>query len=409
MRTGKTGRVGGTGDQRRAASLSRALPLLICSGFALLACAEADTADDAQSAKPADTKPVEIEILRLQSFTSWVHVSGLVEAEARMALSFRIDGTIERYHVEEGDHVEAGEVIAELQSRDYARNVKLAQAAVESAEAHAAEAKRELARQEHLVEARTSSTQEHEAARSAALVTRAEVRQSKLQLEAAQAALDDCQLRAPVAGYIEQRLLEKYEFASLQRPVVVLTQLDRVKVRASVADRLLASLQKGAEATITSAAWPEREFRGTVTRIALAADPKTHTLPLELSVANSDLALRPAMVVEVALERGASEPMLTVPMKAVVRDGGHRALCFVAAEDTTPANSASTGLHAESRTVVLGRLWRDRIAITAGLSAGDRVIVKGQHFVRSGDAIHLVSPARPQPGNPPGMAFGGGP
>jgi RND family efflux transporter MFP subunit len=399
---GGSGRSSG-GESRHRAPFPNAFALVIWICVPLLACSEANTEDVAVT---ADTKPVEIETLRPQSFTSWVHVSGLVEAEARMDLSFRVDGTIERYHVEEGDYVDTNAVIAELDARDYERNVNLARAALESAEARATEAQRELARQERLVAARTSSTQEHEAAGSAALVTRSEVRQNKLQLEAAEAALEDCQLRAPVAGYIEHRLLEKHEFASLQRPVVVLTQLEHVKVRSSVADRLLASLEKGAEATILSGAWPGREFKGTVIRIALAADPKTHTLPVELRVANPDLALRPAMVVDVALKSGASDPLLTVPLKAVVRDGGLQALCFVVS-DTQSSDGAQ--LRVESRPVVLGRLWGDRIAIDAGLSAGDRVIVKGQHFVRSGDAVHVIGPAGQRTSPAARMRLGGGP
>ena len=86
------------------------------------------------------------------------------------------------------------------------------------------------------------------------------------------------------------------------------------------------------------------------------------------------------------MKSGLSDPLLTVPMKAVVRDGGLQPLCFVVTED----DSKGMGLRAEARSVVLGGLWGDRITIEAGLFAGDRVIVEGQHFVRSGDAVHVV-------------------
>ena len=91
---------------------------------------------------------------------------------------------------------------------------------------------------------------------------------------------------------------------------------------------------------------------------------------------------------------------MTVPMKAVVRDGGLQPLCFV----VTDADSESgTGLQAESRPVVLGGLWGDRVAIEAGLVPGDRVIVAGQHFVRSGDPVHVVGPAANLENAPAGL------
>ncbi len=339
----------------------------------------------------APSKPVEVETIEPQHITSWVHVSGLVEAESRMSLSFRVNGTIERFLVEEGDYVEANSVIAELDSRDYERELMLARAAVESSAAQANEAQRELSRQESLIAANTTSTQQHEAARSAMLVVTAAARQSRLRLEAAQSARADCELRAPVSGYIERRLLEEHEFATLQQPAVVLTQLDRVKVLTSVADRMLASLKPGSKASVRSAARPDREFEGTVVRIALAADPTTHTLPVEISVPNADLALRPAMVVDVSLRASEFEQQLTVPMKAIVRDGGLQPLCFVVTVEAGAKGEA--GLRAESRPVVLGEIWDDRIGINAGLAAGVRVIVAGQHFVRSGDAVHIITTA----------------
>ena len=119
-----------TGVLRRAwlEGVSRAeiLVLLLGSCLPLLSCGDAGTTE-ANTEKAARTKPVEIEILEPRSFTSWVHASGIIEAESRMSLAFRIDGTIDLYHVEEGDYVEAGAVIAELDSRDYARGARLAQ------------------------------------------------------------------------------------------------------------------------------------------------------------------------------------------------------------------------------------------------------------------------------------------
>ena len=118
---------------------------------------------------------------------------------------------------------------------------------------------------------------------------------------AAQVALEDCRLTAPVSGYIEQRFLDPHEVATAQSPVVVLTQLDSVKVKANVADRALPFIEIDGPASVRSSAWPGRIFEGRIARVAMAADPQTHTLPIEVEIDNPDLALRPELVVEVAV------------------------------------------------------------------------------------------------------------
>jgi multidrug efflux pump subunit AcrA (membrane-fusion protein) len=115
----------------------------------------------------------------------------------------------------------------------------------------------------------------------------------------------------------------------------------------------------------------------------MAADSATHTLPIEIQIENKDLALRPAMVVEVVLSTGTSTDLLTLPMNAVVRDGALRTLSFVVV-------SEAAELSAQSRRVSLGRLIGDRVEIKSGLRAGDRVIVQGQHFLRDGDRVRIA-------------------
>jgi multidrug efflux pump subunit AcrA (membrane-fusion protein) len=109
-------------------------------------------------------------------------------------------------------------------------------------------------------------------------------------------------------------------------------------------------------------------------------------LPIEIQIENKDLALRPAMVVEVVLSTGSSSELLTLPMNAVVRDGALRTLSFVVVSEGAESSALS-------RRVSLGRLIGDRVEIKSGLRAGDRVIVHGQHFLRDGDRVRIVETA----------------
>lgn len=118
-------------------------------------------------------------------------------------------------------------------------------------------------------------------------------------------------------------------------------------------------------------------------RIDIAADEATRTFPFELSLDNGDLALRPAMVVEVEVRIGDERPATSVPLAAVLRGAGGQPFCFVAeGRDAAP--------RAARRDVVPGPLRGERVLIDSGLAAGERVVVRGQHFLNEGDRLRLL-------------------
>lgn len=365
-----------------------AAALIAASMGLMLGCGDEGTAESERAPDPP--KPVQVEIVTPTSHRTFTHVPGVVEAASSMSLSFRVPGTVDGFAAEEGEYVERGELIATLDRRDYVRAVGLARAALAGAEARAADAERELDRAQRLRSSNSNSARSLDSARSSHQVAVAELSHARLELEAAETSLEDCTLEAPVSGYLEQRLIEKHEFATPEVPVAVLTELDTVKVMASVADRALSSLGVGTTARLQSSAWPGRVFGGEIVRVAMAADAATHTLPIEIAVANPDLALRPAMVVEVELEMGEANHEITVPMNAVLRDGALRTISFVVSGDH-PTERAAV------RLVTLGKLVTDRVVITSGLREGDRLIVQGQHFLRDGDGVRITEIADPSP------------
>ena len=115
--------------------------VLTCLLAGALGCGQGTAEEVAEQPR---SKPVEIETLTAERFTSWVRVPGIVEAKSSMALSFRVAGFVARFAVAEGERADAGEVIAELDPRDHEREMKLASAAVERAAANLAETRAAL-------------------------------------------------------------------------------------------------------------------------------------------------------------------------------------------------------------------------------------------------------------------------
>lgn len=356
-------------------------------GFAALTLASEGCHEGASvDAAPADPlpKPVRVETVEEVRLAPSIRVPGIVEARARIPLAFRVAGFVEEFLVDEGQRVDVGTVIARLDPRDAEREVRLARADLQRAEAGSADARLEFERQKKLLDSESISRQRYEKAKSAFEIARAEASASQLRLEEARTRLQDCELRAPVTAHVEKRLVEAHEFAAAEKPVVILTELDTVIVRAGISDRDLPRVQIGAHAAIRSPAWPDREIEGTVSLVAVAADASTRTVPIEVEVKNPELALRPAMVVGLELREAEAETIHAVPLAAVLRDATLRPFCFVLDEE----NGA---FHAEQRWVHLGEIEGEHVAIRSGLRDGEAVVTRGQHFIKDGDRVEVVS------------------
>lgn len=351
-----------------------------------LALASAGCRDEASVAAPPPLRsevPVHLEQVEERRLANAIVVPGLAEAKARIELSFRVPGFLASFAAEEGQRVEAGDLLAELDVDDLRRAVRTAQASLNRALAGATVARQQFERQEALLAANSTSKERHERARAEHQAARSQVREARVALETAQDRLAKAQLRAPIAGWVERRLVEAHERVSAERPVLVLTDLDPIVVRAAVADAQLARLHLGMEVRVRTPTWPGRVFAGAVRRIDVAADPATRTVPFEAEIENADLALRPALAVELEIPTGDPEPVLAVPLAAVLRDASATPFCFVAIE-------REGGLVAERREVALGAVRGPRVVIEDGLRAGETVVTRGQHFLRAGDDLRAV-------------------
>ncbi len=356
-----------------------AAPLLLI-GLAC-GCGDSPPASNASSSPPA--RAVRVEVVTPREVVTSLRVPGLVEAAARIELAFRVTGFVARFDVDAGDRVEVGQVLAELESEEFERAVRSAHAALARVEAQARDAEQTFRRQQRLLAESTTSQQTLDRARTAHDVARARRDEARVQLEEAEDRLAKATLRAPVAGLIERRLLEPHELATEQTPVLVLTQLETVKVRAAVADARAAELRPGAPALVTTPLQPGHRFEGRIARIDLAADPGTRTVPFEVELPNPELALRPELVVDVVVPTGEPEMLVLVPLACVLRDVDTRPFCLV-------VDGEGEDLRAARRPVELGAIHGERVAVAAGLVPDERLVVRGEEVLRPGDRVRVV-------------------
>jgi cobalt-zinc-cadmium efflux system membrane fusion protein len=277
-----------------------------------------------------------------------------------------------------GERVEAGEVLAVIDSPD------LGTASSEFIKARAdlvlAQRGDQLARQ--LWAAKAMARKDVQKAEDEYVKAKADLRRTRehmLSLGVAAAELDrpvdalhvrsQFNLTAPISGTVVDRNLTLGQIVggdAAQRLYVV-ADLTQLWVTADIYEKDLPLIHAGEDVNVQAAAWPQEHFQGRLDYVGDTVDPNTRTVKVRLAVDNRRLLLKPEMFVTATIHTEGTVPVLTVPLAAVHGEGSEQPYVFTAREDG----------HFERRPVALGVKSGDRVAITAGLSAEDRVVTEG--------------------------------
>lgn len=347
-----------------------------------------------------------------------INASGNVEAAETAYLSFQVPGQVLKVFVEEGQAVRAGQVLAELDVRDYQYRLSAAASQAGAADANSqkanagvrkqelAQAKVDLDRVEDeykrlkalhdrgslapsdykkieaaYLAARERYSMAEEGARSEDKLAAKEVfHGAQAQENIAKKALADTRLTAPFAGIIAKKDVENGMLVNSSRPVFVLMSLQPAKVRVGVPEAEIGKIRIGQKAGIQVPSLGS-SFEGRVETIGFAADPAARTFSVKISVPNPKLELRAGMVAESGIETGEKVAAMTVPGQAIVRDaqGATTVFLFLAEKNRVYARRVDTGS-------VFGR----EVAIVRGLSGTEKVVVGGQQLIHEGSAVTPV-------------------
>jgi RND family efflux transporter MFP subunit len=340
----------------------RKILVLLVLPLALDACARGN-ADTPPTRDPVAVRvaPVSVEQVALP-----VRATGTLGAKEEVTLSFKLGGVIASVPVDEGRTVRAGEVLAALDLGEIDPGVTRARSAADKAE-------RDLARARRLY--------------ADSVATREQVEDAETGRDVAQAELQGVAFNrrhavivAPADGVILRRHAEPGELVQAGTPILTLGSRARGQVvRAGLADRDVVRIRKGDPATVRFDALPGREFRGTVSEIAAAADPATGTFQVEVSLPEG-AGLASGLVGVIEIQPAASGAVTVVPIEALLEADGSSGTVFVLAPD---------GRHAEKRAVRLAFLDGNRVAIAAGLEGVAKVVTDGAAYLDPGDRVEV--------------------
>jgi cobalt-zinc-cadmium efflux system membrane fusion protein len=304
-----------------------------------------------------------------------VHVTGTVTFDPdRVAdIGARISGRVRSVRRLEGDQVQRGDVLAEIESAELGE----AQAALISARAHAAAAMANEKREKELAEAKISSHREAELAAATAAAARADLlaAQSRVHAMGGRESGEPgvLLLQSPLAGKVVKRNLSRGQFVEPTLTAFRVADLSRVFIALAVFERDVAAIRSGDSVELSAANGAGAPVHGSVAYAGDEIDLQTKTAAVRVIVEQPDTPLRPGQSVLAKIQTSArAGHTLVAPRDAVTSIDG-KPTVFVAHDE----------LSVEPRSVKLGRQDASHVEIIDGLRAGERVVVNGVFALKS--------------------------
>jgi membrane fusion protein (multidrug efflux system) len=350
-------------------------------GAALLGAAFAMACSGSEAPPSAPLPPVVTTGVKLTDLEERISVTGALEAKDRAAIAAEVPGQVTAVLVEEGQPVEAGQTVLEIDPQK--RELDLANARAGLAEAAAAlhEQERAQKRWKSLHEQNIAADARMDEVETALLLARSRHAAAQAQVGVAERALGDASVRAPFAGFVARREVSRGEYVQVGQPLFELVALDPIEVEFHIAEKDSARVAPAQSVTLSVEPYPDETFRGEVSVVSPTIDPKTRTLRVEARVANPDGRLRPGLFARVDLGVALRKGLLMVPEEAVLQRADGEIVFRAGADNRVERVNVETGAHHEGMVVV-----------TRGLAAGDLVVTRGQAGLADGV---LVSPRNP--------------
>ena len=348
--------------------------------------------------------------------------SGRVYVRTRVQLGCKVGGIVARVLAREGDRVQAGDVVLELENAQETAGVASAAAELQKmrevdtrtaeedlrqAEVTLDQARRQFDRTQSLYQSEAPSKQDLEDAQKSLDLARSHresaaanlrslqaggsaARHAEAGLSQAEAALAATRITAPAAGTILHRHVEAGDAVQPGQLLLELAKEGETLLSIQPEEKNLGFLRIGQKATASADAFPDRTFPAEVLEIAPAIDPARGTVEVRLRVPDPPDYLRPDMTVSVNVEAARNENALVLPADAVREPDSAAPWVLVVRGGRTARQPVTLGLRGEGK-----------LEILTGLREGEPVVPPSAARVRPGQRV------RPKPAPPSTVALGG--
>lgn len=344
------------------------LCLSLAAPLAITGCGNAEATADSDNKEQIIAIPVEVATLERGDISSNYSTTAILEAKEEAFVVARASGIIEKIMVEEGDYVEKGQVLAQLEPQRY-------QLSLTKAKADLAGIEKELAKIQKVHKRNLVSDDTHDKLLS-------QFESAKAGLSLAELDLEETTIIAPISGFIAERnakvgnLTESFQ---RERMFHIVQQRELYGI-VHLPEKELSKVHKNQRAELTLAALNEQTVNAYVERISPVIDASTGTFKVTLRVPNENNRLKAGMFAQVNLNYDTHPNATLLPRNALL------------AIDDTVNVFVVRGGKAEKVAVMTGYQENGFVEILSGLQGDEKVVISGHHNLKDQAPVEVVNP-----------------
>lgn len=336
--------------------------------------------------------PVPVRVIEAGSTDLKVQIKaiGTVTPLNTVLVQSRVSGPLQQVFFQEGQKVEAGQLLAQIDPADYKVQLAQAQGQKDQNLAQLKSAEQDLERYAKLKEQNTIAAQQMNTQQALVNQLKGAIKSNQAAIDAAELQLSYTQIKAPISGRLGLRAVDPGNLiqANSAEGLVTITQSSPIAVVFTIPETQLQQVRTAfrAGSALTVEAWDRSEqqqlSRGTLTTLDNQIDIATGTLKLKAEFANQNEELFPNQFVNVRLNVAVQSGAVTIPQDAV--QYGAQGTYVYMIDDNNKA---------QIRVLKLGAVDNGLVAVEEGLKAGDKVVLEGLDRLRPDREVEVIQDA----------------
>lgn len=302
--------------------------------------------------------------LQFSTIRDRINLPGSIEPWTSLELLARVDGFVTEVLVEEGDEVEKGQVLAQIDDDDYKIALQRATAAYTLAKA-------DYERDKKVYDKGVIPEAELDAKKTKMLTAKADLDDTQLRLSR-------CTIKAPIDGIIRRLDAEKGLLLSIADPVAQILKIDKVKAIVGIPESDVSAVRDLHNIDITIQALDDRVVTGKKHFLSPSPQTSARLYTMELEIDNNSRDILPGMFIRADIVKKQINDTITIPFYSVITRNDEQ---FVFIEKDGVA---------QKKKVKLGIMENWMVQITAGLEIDDRLVIEGHRDIENGQHVNVV-------------------
>jgi RND family efflux transporter MFP subunit len=352
-------------NEKGIRSMTKYIGIAVCA--AAIVCSSGCQGAKKQEQK-VEAKIVNVEVVTAtpSTYREFISLPVIVSPYREASVGLVSGGRVTKLYADKGQRVTEGMVLLETET-------EILRASLELASSNLNFQKSEYARNKQLFDQGNITPAVFDGAKLA-------LAQAQSQFDIATKQLANSKLESPFDGIVTARNVEVGDVLGPAAPAFRIIDIDRVKVQAGIPEKYIGDFRTGNSVFIRFDSLPGREFEGKINYIAPEASSQVRSFIAEMIVDNRQGLIKAGIMGNAQILKKIHTDALMIPLDAVIQTQKGRIVYVLKPDDT-----------AEDHPVEVGPAGDSLIMIETGLAPGDRVVVKGQHEIGSGEKVKVIA------------------